>query len=46
VLAGEQLSEQDDRIEKINRLKEEGSDYAEPSVEGSGRVDYRKPPSH
>jgi len=26
--------------------KIEGSDYAEPSQEGPGRVDYRKPPSH
>ena len=26
--------------------KKEGSDCAEPSAEGAGRVDYRKPPSH
>jgi len=40
VLAGEQLGRNAAMQEKA-----EGSDYAEPSVEGSGRVDYRKPPS-
>lgn len=36
MLTGEQMS--------VN--EEEGSDLAEPSLEGTGRVDYREPPSH